>query len=87
MDIFSHVENAILLGSSPKMFLTIPKTKFNMCTVDNTKINRKKISILTIIIFSFPPELPEKTDIDVRFNPSGNATTVTVNWEMILIPN
>ena len=37
--------------------------------------------------FNVPLRIPEKTDIDVRFLPSGNATTVSVNWEMILIPN
>lgn len=37
--------------------------------------------------FKVPLALPQKSDIDVRFNPSGNQTTVAVNWEMILIPN
>ena len=37
--------------------------------------------------FIVPLAIPEKTDIDVQFNPEGNATTVSVNWEMILIPN
>lgn len=37
--------------------------------------------------FNVPLRIPEKTDIDVRFIPSGNQTTVSVNWEMILIPN
>lgn len=37
--------------------------------------------------FNVPLRIPEKTDIDVRFHPSGNDTTVSVNWEMILIPN
>ena len=37
--------------------------------------------------FNVPLQIPQKTDIDVRFNPSGNATTVSVNWEMIMVPN
>lgn len=37
--------------------------------------------------FNIPLAIPEKTDIDVRFFPEGNATTVSVNWEMLLIPN
>lgn len=37
--------------------------------------------------FPVPFQVPAKTDIDVRFAASGNQTTVTCSWEMILIPD
>lgn len=37
--------------------------------------------------FRVPMVLPEKTDVDVQLIADGNNTAVTVNWQMILIPN